>query len=504
MRSIAKAGYVDATDIQQQCIPLILNKKDLIGQSQTGTGKTAAFVIPIIEHLIHSDHKKTKALIVCPTRELAIQITQHIRVFTNNIDNVKTVTVYGGQSISHQILDLKKGADIIVGTPGRIMDHMRRKTIRLDALEHIVLDEADEMLQMGFKEDIETIMDQLPTSRHTCLFSATMPQAILDIANTYLEDPRHINILSTDTSKRSIEQMAYEVAPSHKADLLIQLLALHQPKQAMIFCNTKKMVDDLMILVQKAGFDVVSLHGDMRQEMRTAIMSKFKNQHVRLLIATDVAARGIDVDALDIVFNYDLPQDNEYYIHRIGRTGRAGLEGKAITLITQRETRSFRALMASHGFDVAYMELPTQKELDRIASDTIRKLIEKDTPVPMTVADMAKELLNSYDAHTIIGTLLAHIQQGPDLKAIASPSKKQNKQYNTYTINIGTKQGFNPKKLVQTTFKLCGIHHRHIGNISIHASKTTIDIASHIPIHDMKKLKNMNLKKPVHVELITK
>jgi ATP-dependent RNA helicase DeaD len=502
VQSIQQAGFVEPTEIQEKCIPLILQNTDLIGQSQTCTGKTAAFAIPIIEKLMHSDNKKTKALIVCPTRELAIQITQHIRVFTSVIEDIRTVTVYGGQSISQQIFDLKKGADIIVGTPGRILDHLRRKTIRLNDIEYLVLDEADEMLQMGFKEDIETILSQITRDHQTSLFSATMPQSILDITSKYLNHATHVNIKATQKNIDAIEQLVYEVNSTDKTELLMQLLAVHQPRQAMIFCNTKKMVDDLAILVQKSGFNCASLHGDMRQEMRTAIMSKFKNNQVELLIATDVAARGIDVDSLDIVVNYDLPQDDEYYIHRIGRTGRAGQSGKAITLVTPRDARSFRYLVKDQNLSITLMPLPTQLELDSILATKIQKLIFKNKDLSSTNLDLAENLLSKYDPQIVVAALLEQFDQKMSFKAIKQKSKKKSKTYNTYTINIGSKQGMSPKKLVQTASQICGIHQKYIGNISIDKSRTTIDVESHIPVNDMKKLKNMNSSKQVHVEFV--
>ena len=334
LRAIEDAQFTETTDIQAQAIPMMLDGLDIIGQSHTGTGKTAAFVLPILSMLQTTNDKRLpQALILCPTRELAIQITTQIRLFSKYMEGVKTVTIYGGQPISTQIFQLKGGVDIVVGTPGRILDHMRRKTLRFENTRFLVLDEADEMLQMGFKEELEDILKELPKQRQTSLFSATMPKAILDITKQYQVSPKHIQIAKSTRTVSNIEQIVYEVQSEHKDELLVQLLMMYKPNQALIFANTKKMVDDLLDIMNKAGFSVAALHGDMKQDMRTSIMSKFKLGHIKIMIATDVAARGIDVNHLDMVINYDLPQDDEYYIHRIGRTGRASAQGTAITCL---------------------------------------------------------------------------------------------------------------------------------------------------------------------------
>lgn len=336
LRAIDEMGFTDATEIQSSAIPVIKEGKDIIGRSNTGTGKTAAFGIPAVESIVKGENNGVEVLILCPTRELAMQACDEIRKFSKYLPWVKPCAVFGGANMDKQIFELKRGANIVVGTPGRVMDHMDRKTLKLENLKMIILDEADEMLNMGFREDIEKILGVVPEERQTILFSATMPPAILAITKQYQNDPVIIKVDAKARTVDSIEQYYYEVPMGRKNDALQMLLLAYEPKLSMIFCNTKKMVDELTELLVSKGFKAAGLHGDMKQASRTQVLNAFKSGRINILIATDVAARGIDVDNIDAVFNYDLPQDNEYYIHRIGRTGRAGKSGAAYSLISGR------------------------------------------------------------------------------------------------------------------------------------------------------------------------
>ena len=336
LRAVDELGFSEMTEIQQQSIPLLLQGHDVVGRSNTGTGKTAAFGIPAVESITHDDKGKAVVLILCPTRELAMQAAEEIRKFAKFKEGVKVSAVYGGASMEKQIHELKRGANIIIGTPGRVMDHIRRHTLRPETLRTVILDEADEMLNMGFREDIETILSDVPEERQTVLFSATMPPEIMAITEKYQTEPVQIKIKSAQRTVELIEQFYFEVAMGRKTDALKLLLAAYSPSSAMVFCNTKAMVDQLTEELIKSGFRAAGLHGDMKQMQRTQVMNGFKNKSTEILVATDVAARGIDVNGVDAVFNYDLPQDNEYYIHRIGRTGRAGRTGTAYTLISGR------------------------------------------------------------------------------------------------------------------------------------------------------------------------
>lgn len=332
-KAIEEMGFDSATQIQSRSIPLILQGNDIIGHSQTGSGKTAAFGLPAVE-MIDPKNRSTQVLILCPTRELALQATEELRKFSKYKDGVKIAPVYGGEQITGQIRQLRSGAQIVVGTPGRIMDHIRRKTLKLENLKMVILDEADEMLNMGFREDIETILHETPETRQTVLFSATMPKPILDITKQFQTDPIMVKIEQKQLTVDTIEQSFFEVARGRKTDALCLLMEYYKPALSVVFCNTKKMVDELVADLEKRGYSAQGLHGDMKQVQRTQVMNRFKDGGFGILVATDVAARGIDVNNIDIVFNFDLPNDNEYYVHRIGRTGRAGKDGKSFSLIT--------------------------------------------------------------------------------------------------------------------------------------------------------------------------
>lgn len=501
-QAIKTVGFEKATEIQERCIPIILNNEDVIGQSETGSGKTAAFVLPILERIMNDTNKKTKALIVSPTRELAMQIANHIRQFTTTIENVRTVTVYGGESIERQIRDLKRGADIIVGTPGRLLDHVRRKTIRLQNVEYVVLDEADEMLQMGFIEDIETLLSAITSKYQMSLFSATMPPRILDLSNQYLTNPIHIKSKSKQTNNEQIQQLVYEVDYGKKTELLTQIIAIYQPKQAMIFCNTKKMVDDLAIQLQKQDIVCSALHGDMRQEMRTSIMKQFKNKQIDILIATDVAARGIDVDSMDLVINYDLPQQDEYYVHRIGRTGRAGRDGKAISIISPRERRNFNAMLKRYNLTAEYKDLLTQMELNEVLAQKLSSLVLPASEISHHTHDLMETLRNNYDDETLLLSLLQiHVKQNP-LKEIKSKKKKPTKEYTRYSLNIGAKHGVSPKQLVKKLTTLCGVSQKAIGNIKISNSETTVDIEAYVSMKQLKNLQNISSDKRIDLTIL--
>lgn len=361
IRAIEEIGYVTATDIQEQAIPLLLKGKDLIGRSRTGTGKTAAFGVPAIES-INSEYRHAQVLVLAPTRELAMQISSEMKKFSRFHKGLSIATVYGGASMSDQIKELRQ-AQVVVGTPGRLMDHIRRKTLKLKHIHMVVLDEADEMLNMGFIEDIETILSEVPEKRQTVLFSATMSAPLLKISQTFLSNPSTVDVDSKDKSKATIEQTYYQVAHNKKREVLTLLMHTNR-QRSIVFCNTKSMVDTLAESLRKQGFQASALHGDMTQAARSQVMQEFRRGSVQTLIATDVAARGIDVDDIDVVINYDLPQSFEYYIHRIGRTGRAGKSGLSQTLISNNKQKAtLRSLMKYTGTTIEERTLPTSGEI---------------------------------------------------------------------------------------------------------------------------------------------
>ncbi len=378
-RAIDNLNFTQPTEIQEKSIPLILEGKDVIGYSQTGSGKTIAFGVPAVEIVDASlNVRLPQVLIMCPTRELAMQAAEELKKLTMYKERLHVATIYGGQQIDRQFAQLRRGCQIVIGTPGRIMDHMRRKTLKFNELKMVILDEADEMLKMGFREDIETILSATPDSRQTVLFSATMPKDIIEITGKYQKDPEMIKIKSKQMTATNIEQFFFEVKQGQKKDALSLLLQYYQPKLSIVFCNTKKMVDEIVADLQQRGYSAEGLHGDIKQTQRTQVMNRFKNGAFEILVATDVASRGIDVNDIDIVFNYDLPDESEYYVHRIGRTARAGKEGKSFTFIqNRRQYSSLQAIARYTKSTITKMPLPKVAEIEqKNSNDFIEEILE--------------------------------------------------------------------------------------------------------------------------------
>lgn len=367
LKAVTEMGFEVMTPIQEQAIPVLLEGKDVIGQAQTGTGKTAAFAIPMIER-IDGSIKRPQGIILCPTRELAMQAAEEIRRLAKYMHGIKVLPVYGGQDIGRQIRALSQGVQIIVGTPGRVMDHLRRHTIKTDEIKMIVLDEADEMLDMGFREDIETVLKDMPEEHQMALFSATMPQAILDIAGTYQKDAVFVKVTPKEVTVAAIKQAYYRVAKKDKMEAMCRLLDYYQPVRSLVFCNTKRMVDEMTGILKDRGYEAEGLHGDLSQNQRDTVMNLFRNGRCGILVATDVAARGIDVNGVDAVFNYDIPEDIEYYVHRIGRTGRAGKAGRSFTLISGREIFKIRDIERICHTTIKERKIPAAKDIVRVKS----------------------------------------------------------------------------------------------------------------------------------------
>lgn len=365
LRAVEEMGFEDMTPIQEQAIPVLLEGQDVIGQAQTGTGKTAAFAIPMIQR-IDPQIRKPQGIILCPTRELAMQAAEEIRKLTKYMHGIKVLPVYGGQDISRQIRSLSQGVQIIVGTPGRVMDHLRRHTIKTSEIRMIVLDEADEMLNMGFREDMETILKEMPQEHQTALFSATMPQAILDITGTYQKNAVYVKVTPKEVTVTAIKQAYYRIAREDKKEALCRLIDYYQPAKSLIFCNTKRMVDELTEELKEKGYQAEGLHGDLAQNQRDTVMNSFRGGRCAILLATDVAARGIDVSGVDAVFNFDVPEDVEYYVHRIGRTGRAGRAGRSFTLVSGKEIYKIREIERICNTKIKERKLPSPKEITKI------------------------------------------------------------------------------------------------------------------------------------------
>ncbi|WP_319508152.1 DEAD/DEAH box helicase [uncultured Methanolobus sp.] len=369
-KSIKEMGFRELTEIQEKCIPLIQEGKDIIGQAQTGTGKTAAFGIPLIE-LLDPNSKNTQALIVCPTRELANQVSEELGRLAKYIPQLKVISIYGGLSVDSQISALKTGAQIIVGTPGRLIDHLDRQTMHTDDIGIFILDEADEMLNMGFREDIEKILNRTPVSRQTLLFSATMPGPILRLTEQYQKDPVHIKVVKEELTVPQVKQYYFEIKDNAKPEALKRLIEAENIRSALVFCNSKKEVDKLVIKLRSRGYPAEALHGDIKQKKREQRMDRFKSEDIGILIATDVAARGIDVDNIEVVFNYDLPQGLETYVHRIGRTARAGRPGLAYSFVSCKEFGKLKDIMNITNTEIIKRELPTHRDIERIKENRI-------------------------------------------------------------------------------------------------------------------------------------
>jgi ATP-dependent RNA helicase DeaD len=369
LKAIDKLGFEQASPIQAASIPPLLAGKDIVGQSQTGSGKTAAFGIPAVEK-VDPNIRAVQVLILCPTRELAIQVSEEIHKLALFKRGIQALPIYGGQSYERQFDGLRRGAQIVIGTPGRVMDHMRRGTLRFDNVKLAVLDEADVMLNMGFRDDIELILQAAPKERQTVFFSATMPRPIRDLIEKYARTPENVKIEQKAMTVPTVEQVYYEVDRRFKIELLTRLIDIHDLKLGIIFCNTKRMVDDLVDHLEAQGYMADRLHGDMTQAMRDRVMNKFRKSGLEFLVATDIAARGIDVDDVQVVFNYDLPYDGEDYVHRIGRTGRAGREGRAISFVSGRELFQIRNIERYTNMRIHRARIPTEAEVEDARANT--------------------------------------------------------------------------------------------------------------------------------------
>jgi ATP-dependent RNA helicase DeaD len=407
-------GFEETTPIQEQTIPLVMAGRDIIGQAQTGTGKTAAFGIPLVEKIeVKTD--AVKGLVVTPTRELAVQVAEEINRI-GQFKGVRALPIYGGQDINRQIRALKNKPQIIVGTPGRLMDHMRRRTIRLQQVAVVVLDEADEMLNMGFKEDIENILRDVPEERQTLLFSATMPQPIQGLARNYMKDPELIRIKTREVTVPNTEQNYYEVHDKQKFDVLCRLLDIQSPELAIIFGRTKRRVDELFEALNKRGYSAEAIHGDLTQAKRDSVLRHFREGSTEILVATDVAARGLDISGVTHVYNFDIPQDPEGYVHRIGRTGRAGKPGLAVTFVTPRELGQLRLIEQVTKKKMVRKHVPTINEAiegqQRLAVEKLLQVVEEGETHQYN--KLAAGLLEETDSVSLLAAALKLLTKEPD------------------------------------------------------------------------------------------
>lgn len=509
LRGIQEMGFEEATPIQSQAIPVVLSGVDVIGQAQTGTGKTAAFGIPILQK-VDPMLRKTQALILSPTRELAIQVADEIRKLAKYMHGVKVLPVYGGQDISRQIKALKGGVQIIIGTPGRLMDHLRRKTIRPDHVHTIVLDEADEMLNMGFREDIETVLEYIPAEHQTVLFSATMPKPILDITRKYQHDAVTIKVVKKELTVANIDQYYYDVKRRDKVEVLCRLLDYHNPKLSLVFCNTKKMVDELAGELTGRGYSAEGLHGDMKQSQRDRVMQNFRKGKTDILIATDVAARGIDVDDVEAVFNYDLPQDDEYYVHRIGRTGRAGRTGKAFSFVKGKEVYKLKDIQRYCKTKILAQPIPSSNDVAQMKAenilDRIGGIIEEENLSAMI--DLIEQKVNESD-YTAMDMAAAFLYQAMGNAESGDSAEDTCDFENTGAedgmvrlfVNIGRRQNVKPGDILGAIAGESGMPGRLIGAIDVFDKYTFVEVPREYGREVLNAMKNAKIKgKAVNVE----
>jgi len=514
LRGVKEMGFEEMTPIQAQAIPVAMEGYDVIGQAQTGTGKTAAFGIPVLEKVYQNrEIKHPQALVLCPTRELAVQAAEEIRRLAKYMHGVKVLPIYGGQDISKQIRSLK-GTQVIIGTPGRVMDHLRRKTIRCDYVHTIVLDEADEMLNMGFREDIETVLEYIPNDeRQTILFSATMPKAILDITQNYQKpDAKMIKVVKKELTVPKIEQYYLDVKRKDKVEVLTRLLDFYEPKLSLVFCNTKRMVDELTETLKGRGYFAEGLHGDMSQAQRDRVMKSFRSGKTDILIATDVAARGIDVDDVEAVFNYDIPQDDEYYVHRIGRTGRAGRTGRSFTFIKGKEVYKLKDIMRYCKTKIYAMPVPSlydvnQMKMEKIMEKVATTIEEEDltqminmiegqvNEVDYTAMDIAAAFLKMY-----LGQNEAN-EEYKDAQFDFDNTGAEEEGMARLFINIGKAQKVKAKDILGAIAGEANLPGKLVGAIDLYDKYTFVEVPKENARDVLEAMKNVKIKgKSINIE----
>ena len=510
LQAVKDMGFEEPSPIQVLAVPFLLTGRDAVGQAQTGTGKTAAFGMPILEKLTPA--RDVQALVLCPTRELAIQVAEEVSKLAARKRGVAILPIYGGQAIERQLRALERGVQVVVGTPGRVMDHLQRGTLRLSGATTIVLDEADEMLDMGFREDIEAILERTPATCQRVLFSATMPPAILQLSKRFLRDPEMLAIAQKTLTVPAIEQVYYEVRPHQKMDALCRVLDAQGFRKALVFCSTKRSVDEVTAHLQQRGYQSDGLHGDLAQSQRDRVMQRFRGEGLDILIATDVAARGIDVDDVDAVVNYDIPHDAERYVHRIGRTGRAGRVGKAFTFVTLREQHKLRDIIRHTKARIQQERLPSLRDVANIRTsrllDEVRATLAAGAleSCMQMVEDFlgeqfADDVITSRDVAAALLKLLMQRDFGdatnvPDVDPLAEAPRRPGRDgvrqgdrdggrqrrndapMTRLHINVGHAHKVSPGEMVGAITGECGIAGRSIGAISIQKHFSLVEVQS--------------------------
>ncbi len=509
IQAIDDLGFEEPTPIQKSAIPLMMGGGDIIGQAQTGTGKTAAFGIPIL-NTIESRSRTPQALILTPTRELAIQISDELRKFSKYLPDIRSVAIYGGQPIDRQIKALKSGVQIIVGTPGRLLDHIRRKTIKLNDVKVVVLDEADQMLDMGFLEDIESILNETPKERQTVLFSATIPREIKNIAKNYQNDPKTVKVVHEKLTVPLIEQFYYETRPSEKLEVLCRLLDMEREGLSVIFCRTKKGVDELVESLQSRGYFAEAIHGDLKQVQRDRVMKKFRERTIELLVATDVAARGIDVENVSRVINYDIPEDVEYYVHRIGRTARAGKSGVSYTFVTGRQISLLKSIEHFTKSKIKRKNIPTLNDLAERQRESFKQRIIKTIEDGHLGAYISMiELISDEYSSIDVAAALAKITMEKDRVGIIEEGKDifenqegTEKGMVKVFLNVGKRDRIRVGDIVGGIANEGKIPGNKIGSIDMFDKYTFVQIPQENAEKVLKNINKMRIKgKKVNAEL---
>ncbi len=539
LKAVEEAGYEAPSAIQAEAIPHLLEGHDLIGQAQTGTGKTAAFALPLLSRLDMSS-KKTQILVLAPTRELAIQVAENMQSYARHLKGFHVMPIYGGQSISIQLKQLNRGAQVVVGTPGRVMDHLRRKTLKLGNLQAMVLDEADEMLRMGFIDDVETILKETPESRQTVLFSATMPNAIKRITQKYLNDPVDIKVKTKTSTVSTITQYYWSGKTGHKLDVLTRLLEAEEFGGIIIFVRTKNMTTELAEKLSARGYAALPLNGDVQQSMREKIVNRLKKGSLDIIVATDVVARGLDVERITHVINYDMPADNESYVHRIGRTGRAGRKGTAILFVPPNGKRALAGIERATGQKIEPLKLPSPQDISEARINRFKEMVvetaasQKLEFYQNIITDLAKD--SELSLEEITATLAFLVQRDrpllvtprdniPETKLGDSPDRgnkrnqrdsrdnrgksdnrgdrnsRSNKRRKgetqpgmiTYRLAVGKSHGTEPRHIVGAIANEAGVESQYIQNIDINADFSTVDLPDGMPKEIENHLKGVRV-----------
>ncbi|WP_375418603.1 DEAD/DEAH box helicase [uncultured Hymenobacter sp.] len=485
-RAITEMGYEEASPIQAGAIPVLMAGRDVIGQAQTGTGKTAAFAIPAIEG-VDTNSRDVQVLVLCPTRELAVQVSGEIQKLGKYKSGLAVVPIYGGSSYDRQFRALERGVQIVIGTPGRVMDHIERGTLKLDKVSKIILDEADEMLDMGFREDIEFVLTKMPEDHQTVFFSATMSKPIMELTKKYQRDPQVVKVNHQAMTVTNIEQSYYEVRGPQKKDVLTRILDMYNLKSTIVFANTKRMVDEIVADLQAKGYFAEGLHGDMSQQQRQNTLDKFRKNTLEILVATDVAARGIDVDNVEAVFNYDLPADEEYYVHRIGRTGRAGKSGRAFTFVSGRDIYKLRDIMRFTKAQIKLEQVPSFADVSEVKTtlflNQIKEVIEKgnlDKYVGRVqrLLDQSEEITSLDIAAALLKMSMKEDKRAEQSLDAGRTAGAARPGFTRLFVTMGKKDRIHPRDIVDLIGESVDLRGGKVGDIALYDKFSFVEVPS--------------------------